>query len=57
MKNISVSNISVLLALAIAMFMCGMAYEHYVSASAIDEIRASFPACPPAGRQLRGYAL
>ena len=57
MKRVRIKNIAVLVSYGLFVFMSGMAYEHYTSASAIEEIRASFAACPPAGRQFRADAL
>jgi hypothetical protein len=56
-KRVRIKNIAVLVGYGLFVFMSGMAYEHYTSASAIEEIRASFAVCPPAGRQFRADAL
>jgi hypothetical protein len=56
MKNISVRNIAVLFTLELAIFLCGMAYEHYTSRSAIEELRASVGPCLPVAPQLRADA-
>jgi hypothetical protein len=56
MKRIRIKNIAILVGYGLVVFMSGMAYEHYTSAYVFEEIRASFAACPPAGRQFRADA-
>jgi hypothetical protein len=56
MKRICLKNTSVLFAFGLSMFVCGMAYEHYTSAYAIDELRASVLTCPRPPSQLQADA-
>jgi hypothetical protein len=57
MKQVQLKNIMVLGGLGVAMFMCGMAYEHYTSIYVVNEIRALMATCPPVAQQLQGDAI